>query len=114
MAGIKYTPSEFDRRLGQIITLTRNRHGLTQKDLACRLGITFQQIQKYECGANRISAKNLYELAKCFDMTVGELIDGSTCQYLHEETIQQTVALMYKMTPTQRRLILQLAAYVAS
>lgn len=53
-------------RLGHIIAMVRARHGMSQKDLAEKLGISFQQVQKYECAANRISAARLYEISRIF------------------------------------------------
>jgi transcriptional regulator with XRE-family HTH domain len=44
--------------------------GMTQTDLADTMGLTFQQVQKYEKGMNRISASRLYGLSQVFDVTV--------------------------------------------
>jgi transcriptional regulator with XRE-family HTH domain len=44
--------------------------GMTQTDLADTMGLTFQQVQKYEKGTNRISASRLYKLSQVFDVTV--------------------------------------------
>ena len=113
MAGRKYIPNNFDKRLGQIITLTRHRHGLSQKDLARHLGLTFQQIQKYESGANRISVRTLADIAKVFDMTIGELVDGASQPFLQDNTILQTLDIMYKLPASQRQMILTLARALA-
>ena len=112
MAGRKFIPSDFDISIGKIIAMTRNRFGWSQKDLARRLGVTFQQVQKYETGGNRISAGRLQTIAECFEMTIGQLIDGSTQEYIHEGDIRKTIDLMYKMTPDEQRFILQAASYV--
>jgi transcriptional regulator with XRE-family HTH domain len=50
--------------------------GLTQKQLATAVGLRFQQIQKYECGANRISATRLWSLATVLDVPVQYFFDG--------------------------------------
>lgn len=112
MGGKKYNASDFDIRVGKIITITRNRFGLSQKDLARQLGVTFQQIQKYETGRNRLPIGRLYSIAKCFGLTIGQLIDGSAQEYIHETNIRKTIELMYKMTPAEQRFILQTASYV--
>lgn len=57
-----------DAAIGERIRRRRVELGLTQEQLACRVGISYQQIQKYECGANRISASRLYALACRLDV----------------------------------------------
>ena len=49
---------------------------MSQEQLAVRLGLTFQQVQKYETGANRISASKLYETAEAFDTQIGAFFEG--------------------------------------
>ncbi len=49
---------------------------MSQSALAQHLGITFQQVQKYERGANRVSASTLYEIAKALSTTVTALFEG--------------------------------------
>lgn len=56
-------PHPIDVHVGRKVTELRKRQGLTQSDLARACGITFQQIQKYETGANRISASRLHQIA---------------------------------------------------
>lgn len=50
--------------------------GWSQARFAAGLGITFQQVQKYESGANRISASRLYEAARLLDAPVGWFFEG--------------------------------------
>jgi transcriptional regulator with XRE-family HTH domain len=52
-----------DYYVGERIRVRRTELGLTQEDLARQLGISYQQVQKYETGANRINAGRLYEIA---------------------------------------------------
>lgn len=52
-----------DDYVGERIRIRRTELGLTQEDLARQLHISYQQVQKYETGANRISAGRLYEIA---------------------------------------------------
>jgi transcriptional regulator with XRE-family HTH domain len=63
--------------VGTRLKLQRKRLGITQTQLGDLLGITFQQIQKYERGANRISAGYLYILAKALRVPVSYFFDGS-------------------------------------
>jgi len=59
-----------DQHVGQRIKLRRILMGMTQGQLADAIGLTFQQIQKYERGANRVSASKLWELGNILEVTV--------------------------------------------
>ena len=63
-----------DVLMGQVLRQARVATGATQKDLADRSCISFQQIQKYETGANRVSISRLFELATSLDIKASELI----------------------------------------
>jgi transcriptional regulator with XRE-family HTH domain len=67
---------QIDQRLGERIRARRLAIGLSQELLAERLGVTFQQVQKYEKGINRIAASRLFVLAAALEMSVPELLDG--------------------------------------
>ncbi|MGH6970878.1 MAG: helix-turn-helix domain-containing protein, partial [Caulobacteraceae bacterium] len=54
---------EIDLHLGALIRLRRNELGVSQASLAHALGVSFQQVQKYERGTNRVSASALYAIA---------------------------------------------------
>jgi|TARA_B110000879_G_scaffold192815_1_gene259132 transcriptional regulator with XRE-family HTH domain len=60
------------RKLKQIRTL----HRYSQTDVAQRLGLSFQQIQKYEIGSNRIAASRLFELTQIFDVSPAYFFEG--------------------------------------
>ncbi|MCK1387644.1 helix-turn-helix transcriptional regulator [Bradyrhizobium sp. 21] len=59
----KSRSTPFDAEIGERIRAQRLSRGLSQEELAGRLGITFQQLQKYEKGANRLSAGRLRDIA---------------------------------------------------
>ena len=59
-----------DAHVGAQLRLRRVILGLSQEELASRLGISFQQIQKYESGANRISAARLFEISRELDVPI--------------------------------------------
>ncbi|CAI9122172.1 helix-turn-helix domain-containing protein [Brytella acorum] len=65
-----------DIHVGQRIRLRRTLMGLSQEKLGEALGLTFQQVQKYERGANRVSASRLYELARVMEVPVSFFYDG--------------------------------------
>lgn len=65
-----------DLYVGSRLRIRRKVLGLSQTQLADALGITFQQIQKYERGANRISASKLYEAARLLRSPVSYFFEG--------------------------------------
>jgi transcriptional regulator with XRE-family HTH domain len=65
-----------DLHIGQRVRHRRWLLGMTQQQLAHSVGIRFQQIQKYESGANRISASRLWDLAKALDMPISFFFEG--------------------------------------
>lgn len=67
-------PDPIDITVGNRIRVRRKWLSLSQSDLAAALGLTFQQIQKYERGANRVSASTLVRTAKVLDTTVAALV----------------------------------------
>ncbi len=67
-----------DVHLGKRLRRRRRLLGLTQQQLAGACGVRFQQIQKYECGANRISAARLWQLSEALEVPVGYFYDGLT------------------------------------
>lgn len=69
-------PNPVDLHVGARIRMRRKILGVSQERLAEDLGLTFQQIQKYERGANRVSASKLYEIAKSLQSSVGYFFEG--------------------------------------
>lgn len=67
-----------DRRLGQRLRTRRLEVGMSQERLAEVLGVTFQQVQKYEKGINRVAASRLFELATALEVSVGYFFEGLT------------------------------------
>lgn len=67
---------DIDEHLGRAVRFRRKMLGLTQEQLAESLGVRFQQVQKYECAANRMSAARLFQVAKVLEMPVSEFFAG--------------------------------------
>ncbi len=67
---------EIDIHVGGRIHERRKLLGLSQADLSLGLGVTFQQLQKYETGANRISAGKLYQCAQLLNTNIEFFFDG--------------------------------------
>ncbi|MGB3626842.1 MAG: helix-turn-helix transcriptional regulator [Henriciella sp.] len=72
----EFTASEVDTIVGERIRRRRILSGLTQDQLGEALGVSYQQIQKYETGANRVSAGRLYLLAERLDISPGWFFEG--------------------------------------
>ena len=67
----------YDREVGLRVRTLRISRRMSQNDLGERLGITFQQVQKYENGVNRIGAGRLQRIAEIFEVPVAALFGGS-------------------------------------
>lgn len=73
MWGVMARRSEdIDKWVGQRIGELRRETGLSQSMLATSLGLSFQQVQKYEAGLNRVSAARLYQLSALFNCAVAD------------------------------------------
>jgi len=70
-------PDPLDAMVGAKIRVLRVSRGLSQSDLAGEIGVTFQQVQKYEKGANRVGASRLSHIAAVLGISVGELFEPS-------------------------------------
>ncbi len=77
--------SKIDAHVGGQVRRRRLMAGITQEDVGKVLGVSFQQIQKYENGANRISAGRLYVLANLLNVTVNDFYAAldPMCQGAH-------------------------------
>jgi transcriptional regulator with XRE-family HTH domain len=70
-----------DRLIGKRVRERRLEIGMSQEGLATLLGVTFQQVQKYEKGVNRVAASRLYDIAKALDVEIGYFFErGPTAQ----------------------------------
>lgn len=68
-------PRPVDAHVGARVRLRRTMLGMSQEKLAQALGLTFQQVQKYERGTNRVGSSRLYELSKILDVPIQFFFD---------------------------------------
>src|SRR5580698_5642007 len=68
-------PNPIDVHVGSRVRLRRNMVGLSQEKLGEAIGLTFQQVQKYERGANRTGASRLWQLSRVLDVPVSFFFD---------------------------------------
>ena len=64
-----------DAHVGKRIRLRRLLAGINQAELAQRMGITLQQVHRYECGVNRVGASRLFDLARLLDVPIAYFFD---------------------------------------
>ena len=113
--------TDIDLHLGRRLRRRRRLLGLTQQQLAIQVGIRFQQIQKYECGANRISAARLWQLSEALESPVSYFYDGLEEAIERKEAANQGVEMFsrketldliqayYQLDEMPRRRLLDLA-----
>lgn len=66
----------YDMGVASRLRAIRRQRKLTQQDVAARLGVSYQQLQKYETGANRISAGGVHRLSRIFDVPISAFFEG--------------------------------------
>ena len=108
-----------DVHVGQRLRQRRWMLGLTQQNLAEKVGIRFQQIQKYETGENRMSASRLWEIAAALCVPVTYLFEGldgsaasgevARADLLADREAIELVRAFYAMPQTQRQHLFDLA-----
>jgi transcriptional regulator with XRE-family HTH domain len=120
-----------DRTIGKLIRNRRNELRLSQTELGDTLGVSFQQIQKYEKGSNRVSASALYQIAGTLRVPVSfffdllpeavddcnSAVDAATMlrlSYIHTEEGQRLVDLFLRLPPSTRRNLFGLISDLAA
>ena len=125
------SPNPVDLHVGGRVRMRRKVLGVSQERLAEALGLTFQQVQKYERGANRVSASKLYEIARFLSAPVAYFFEGLSDpsatggasaggaeQFVHEflmtpEGLELAAAFPKIARPRLRRRILDLVRALA-
>ncbi len=109
-----------DVHVGKRVRHRRWMVGMTQQQLAERVGIKFQQIQKYETGMNRVSASRLWDISEALDVPVGFFFDGLSegqtetmddlpADILADKEALELVRSYYAIPETQRKRLFELA-----
>ncbi|MGH9806582.1 MAG: helix-turn-helix domain-containing protein, partial [Terriglobia bacterium] len=84
-------PDPRDIEVGQRVRALRLERGMSQSALATQLGLTFQQVQKYEKGTNRIGASRLQTIAEIFQVPIGELFASSAPKAQNQNSIFELI-----------------------
>ena len=74
---VKKAPNPIDKHVGSRVRMRRMMLGMSQEKLGDALGLTFQQVQKYEKGTNRIGASRLQQISNILQVPVAFLFDGA-------------------------------------
>src|SRR5579885_334921 len=104
-------PNPIDVHVGSRVRLRRNMLGLSQEKLGEAIGLTFQQVQKYERGANRIGASRLYDLSRVLDVPVSFFFDDlspETAAAVQGEGSGAPAVAHFETDPMMRRETLEL------
>lgn len=116
-------PHKVDVHVGKRIRQRRWLAGMTQQRLAELVGIKFQQIQKYETGANRVSASRLWDIAEALDIDVSHFFDGMETSKTSGDSVPKNIPVdligdkeamdlvrsYYAIPENQRRRLFELA-----
>ena len=86
-------PNPIDVHVGSRVRFRRMLLGMSQEKLGEKLGLTFQQIQKYEKGINRVAAGRLYNIAQALGVDVGYFFEGLYSDKAFRATPQQRMLL---------------------
>ncbi len=119
-----------DLHVGGKVRTRRKFLGISQEELANEIGLTFQQIQKYESGANRISASKLFEISRMLRVPIAYFFEGyaalhemiedpATGQAIHSflmttEGLELAEAFPRIKAPERRRKIIELVRVIAA
>ncbi|CAO3434313.1 helix-turn-helix domain-containing protein [Azospirillum doebereinerae] len=106
--------NDVDVFVGQRLRELRMLAGLSQSDVASALGLTFQQLQKYERGFNRVSSSRLFKLGQFFRVPVSVFFEGLESRPATEETEAQVVRSDDSDNTLRSREALMLARYYQS
>src|SRR5690606_19184765 len=117
--------TDVDIHVGKRLRRRRRLLGLTQQDLAGQVGVRFQQIQKYECGANRVTASRLFSLSTALNVNINYFFDGLAADgkqapandqadrlsgdILSQKETLELVRAYYRLSERPRRRLLDLA-----
>lgn len=101
--------NHFDALIGAAIRARRNSLGWSQADLASRIGVTYQQVQKYETGANRVAATTLAGIAAGLGCSLSSLVPQDAAAGEETSLMQQLRAAALALSADQQQLLLDVA-----
>ncbi|MDA0781160.1 MAG: helix-turn-helix transcriptional regulator [Rickettsiales bacterium] len=117
--------NDIDKYIGKRLRLSRNSIGMTQQELAEKIGVTFQQLQKYETGLNRVGGSRLYQICKILNVDPNYFFEeillkkntvDSTCDNNIEDQALLSLIKNFKKisSPELRSVVLDLSKIIAN
>jgi transcriptional regulator with XRE-family HTH domain len=91
----KKAPNPIDKYVGSRVRMRRMMLGMSQEKLGNALGLTFQQVQKYEKGTNRIGASRLQQISNTLQVPVSFFFDGAPDLAVRAEELSETPSPLY-------------------
>lgn len=110
----KIRNKEVDNYIGKKIKESRLIKKMTQSDLGQEIGLTFQQVQKYEKGINCISASKLYNLAKILEVEINDFFPGDIFQKEQDEqsnALREQGNFEYNKCPESKEILVLVREY---
>ncbi|KXJ56545.1 MAG: transcriptional regulator [Thalassospira sp. Nap_22] len=95
-------PNPIDVHVGSRVRLRRTLLGMSQEKLGDALGLTFQQIQKYERGANRVGASRLYDISRALEVPVSFFFDDMPAEIVGNKPTSAEAAAVDNIDLTSR------------
>lgn len=114
MSGKPFKADEIDIRVGQLISTFRRQQGMTQKDLARAVGVTFQQIQKYETAGNRLSLSQFYKILTVLQVSFSGFFTELGNSALYDEPMRRAIDRMCLLPADDRKLIYSMISRLSS
>lgn len=125
---MKKSPDDIDRHVGSRVRSRRMLIGMSQEKLGDALGLTFQQVQKYEKGSNRVSASKLFEVSQALGVGIDHFFRGvngegaagvaeAGVEFTHDAPMtaegREIDHLLVELPRKHRRLVLDMAKALA-
>ena len=111
---------ENEKKLGQFLRVLRTHHGITQKTLAGAMNVSFQQVQKYESGVNKISASRIEAAAQYMGIPISVYFHCSKMDFDNYSSYMKTyqsenklMSIFYTMKQSERKKLVQIATVMA-
>src|SRR6266702_2401565 len=114
----KKAPNPIDKHVGSRVRMRRMMLGMSQEKLGDALGLTFQQVQKYEKGTNRIGASRLQQISNILQVPVSFFFEGASPAYVSDflatsDGLSLTKSFMKIKNSKLRRRIVDLVEQIA-